>query len=298
MGKREDVATIVSDMKRHGFRQLRKVPHGWLYGMNEFRFQIPNGLADPGSIDQIAIDTCRREWEKKKAEVVGAYPGLKLKVVARLGREGAGRPLADVAQLEPVQNIEDVLTPETGGAGAGPEPVMLAPEGSTPSPSATETARTEPTVASGALEGSIPSGLPTPAAQADAPGPPHLPEDQHAMAKRKRAAYKGWDCPKCGKHFQTPGRHAKSCMGVSVDQTPDTAQRRARRNGHSTRHGPVKVVAAGDYAALVDAFQASSAALAEGFRALLTERDLYKQERDADAKILETLRGALTPRKG
>ena len=106
MGKREDVAAIVADMKRHGFRQLRKVGHGWLYGMNEFRFQIPNGLADPGSIDQSAIDTCRREWAKKKAEVVGAYPGLKLKVAARLGREGVGHRPADVAQLEPVANIE------------------------------------------------------------------------------------------------------------------------------------------------------------------------------------------------
>ena len=122
------------------------------------------------------------------------------------------------------------------------------------------------------------------------------------MAKRQRAKYKGWTCDKCGQTFATPGRHRASCTGeVQTPVERRKAQRAAARasgNGHAVTRGPVKIVKADQYAQLVDAFQASSAALAEGFRALIVERDLYQQERDASASVLETLRGALTPRKG
>lgn len=272
MGKREEVGAIVADLKRHGFTQLRKTDHGWLYGMREFRFVITNGLADPGSIDQSAIEVCRREWERTKSAVLAAYPGLKLAVVARLGT-GGQRP-AEVEQMEPVTDIEAALADVMGGAGAAPEPVMLAGEGSTPSRSAiTESARSEPAAA-------LPVAAPL----------------TEGAPMRKRKPYTGWTCPKCGKHFKTPGRHAQSCTGTAAAPAPAKEKvARARRNGAGKLHGPVKTIAAGDYADLIASFESASAALSDGVRALLIERDLYRRERDEAAKAIEAARMLFNP---
>lgn len=296
MGAREEVGSIILDMKRHGFRQLRKTDHGWLYGFKEFRMHVPNAMAQPGAVGQAGIDDLRKTWEAKRAEVLGAYPGLKLSVAAR----GASGDRPDTLTLAPVLDIEDVLRDTGGQPVADAGPVQPAGAGSTPAPPASAAvdadARRGPGIATPAPAGSSPAiGTPPTAA------PPNNREEDD-LAKRKRKAYDGWVCPKCGDTFKTPGRHAGACTGKPKSGTVVAVRRKAGDNGQpatgrqppaGSRHSPVQVVAAGDFIALVSALEASSTALCTAVRALVTERDYYKRERDEAVGRLERVTTAL-----
>ena len=268
MGAREEVGRIVLDMKPHGFRQLRKTEHGWLYGFKEFRMQVPNAMGQPGAVGQQGIDDLRRAWEARRAEVLGAYPGLKLSVAAR--NASGDRP--DTLALEPVMDIEQALGIEGGPPVADAGPVQPAGAGSTPAPPAS--------------------------AAAEAAAPPNNREEDEDMAKRKRRKAtkgsngKGWTCPKCGRQLQVPGRHPATCTGKDVDVP---VRRKAAGNGQppAGRHGRVDVVTADDLMARVVALEGASAALCGAVRAAITERDFYKRERDEAVAQLAAVGAAL-----
>lgn len=196
---------LVAKVVRQGFKQYRKVNEGWLYGSGTYRFMIPysvvNGVASPSFISKLDD-----KFEKVRAARDAEY----------------GRP-KDLEHLHPVQNPEDLLKEEeTGDLGGGP-PGEGAPEGSTPSTPATETERSEPDVASVALEGSTPSGLPNPSPET---GDTNGGETTMAVKRRKdgKRMPDPWTCPKCGETFGAPGRHAASCTGKAP------ARRASRRS--------------------------------------------------------------------
>src|SRR5512145_1837940 len=103
MGAREDVAAILLEMRRHGYRQLRVDGQGWLYGFKERRLRIPPALAEP---TEATATWLRRAWDEERAEALGAYPGLKRHAAVARGASG-DRP--DTLALVPVVDIEQAL---------------------------------------------------------------------------------------------------------------------------------------------------------------------------------------------
>lgn len=272
MGKHEDLRSLVHEMKRHGFSQYRKTNHGWLYGFQEFRFHLPHSLTQGGHIDQVADAWAR--WQKLKTEVLGANPGLKLKAAERRG------DTPDVVeQMEPVQDIEDVLL-DGGTAGADSEAMNLADEGSIPSPPATP----EPALHIPALDD--PNSKLVFGPEGHLVKNPNAEETTTMPAVKRRKDGKRmpdpWTCDKCGKTFGQPGRHRAYCTGTAKPEP----------NGRS-KHGSATIIMPQTYSGTVELFEKASKQLSEEFRALITERNHYKTERDELAKKLEGLRGLL-----
>jgi len=263
MGKREEIADIILDMKRHGFAQLRKTTHGWLFGFQEFRMTVPHNVVDSG--DQDVWQKVQKDWAKVKAEVLGANPGLKLKSISRRG----DRP-TDVERIQVVENIEDILNGGTAGADAGV--VSPAGAGSIPAPPAITDAgeRSEPGIATPALDGSTPSAGTTLSSQK---------EETIVTVKRNKRGRRfpaPWTCPKCEETFKVQGRHFKACKGKGAAIV---------KPGRNKKSAPTPEVAVTNGHGTIETFQLALTAYTKASADLLVfvkhlqgEVQLYRRE--------------------
>lgn len=96
---------LLLDLKRHGFTQLRKTNHGYLWGFKEFRFQVPSNYGE-GSMNRADQNACA-QWNNLKERMYGELPGLKARVIARALHNGHETGNGHV--IEPVRNPEDTL---------------------------------------------------------------------------------------------------------------------------------------------------------------------------------------------
>ena len=272
---------LIWTLKRSGFMQLRKTSNGYLYGSGTARFELPYAVVQ-GSASISMLQELAERFARVRAERDATF--------------GSPKPVV----LEPVPNPEDLLEPlarsTEGPPVADAGTVSPAGAGSTPVPSAssTEAARPEPGPPKIALEGSTPSGLPTPTPQEEDPQ-----EDPMARAK-VRKPYDGVTCEKCGKHLKHWGRHATACPGKRLSPahpavkaeklvTDGTLGVVTRRKG---RHVTVVVQPSlNGYQEIATAFEKATADMLNVLKALSTEAEVYKRERDELAAWKQHLSG-------
>lgn len=228
-------------VKRFGFTQLRKTNEGYLYGLNEFRIEIPESLVRGVCSASLLADLVNR-FDGVKSQVISVYPQYK-----------NGKSAANAVVQEPVINPDDVI--RGGTAGADSDAMNVAGVGSIPTPPSilNADARREPVTA---LEGSIGT----------------ISEVNITKREEQPVARHGSECSECGGPKYGRGyKHKPNCSTVRGNVS--TNKPRAKRE-------PVVVVPSERFVDYLEAFTIACDNMRSGFKALLAERDMYKRERD------------------
>jgi hypothetical protein len=269
-GKARDseFADVVRDLKKHGFTQLRKTTHAWLYGFEEFRFSLPHNWSDAGAWPPGRI---RGEWEKVKAMVLAAHP----LITTRPAVSGDSPSVVDV--MTPVFNPDDLLN-DGESAGALPGPVKAADLGSSPDSPTTssdvvvvkpreEEVMTTKTKAQAKM-------LPCPVPKCEG-----LWQGRHVWIHRKKGEWKKeYDEQRAERHLASARKGTSKIREPKKERTPEQVSQVER-----------KVAAK---ATPINGLHDALSAIDKAFRDIQYERDHYLAELEKTNELLSGLKAA------
>lgn len=196
---------LLSELRRHGFKEGRHTTHGIMWMMRTYRFLTPGLRGGSTFIDGSRHAEARtRDWIKLTEAMYREIPGYR----DRMTRQEAKTDIhAEVAAMQPVM-------PEVTAKPRAEEPLVAtlpAPEVSPPEPAEPEEvsmAKSERERITAALREA--KGQRHKAAKILGWSSGHLYRriEEYGI---KVPVEKGWTCPHCGEDFRVAGRHESAC---------------------------------------------------------------------------------------